>query len=366
LRPTAAPEPYNLGVTRFLIKRAWIGLLIAAGLLLLPNALIGRLVPTGGVPTPTMAPTPDPRDDAWAQALALAGSDPLAALPYLDEVLFSSHPTAERARVLAQGISAGRVVDDEAYLFTATGQALGAIHEWEKAREALLLAVQLDPEYAEAWAYLGEAQFQNGQDSYEALQHALELNPNSLAVQLFNALYWQREEDFEQANLHFYVAAQLAPEDPSIQIQWGQNSILRGDPVGASEHFEAAAALTPEDPAVWKAMARYSIDTEVLVAELGFPAALQLVTDSPNDLQALVLLGRAHLLMGNDHSGVGFLERALELDEEYAPAHLHLGIYLLDQGFREEAMTHLNAVIAFAPGTPEAEWARELIVQMSQ
>lgn len=354
-------------MTRFLIKRAWIGLLIAAALLLLPNALIGRLVPiAGGVPTPTLAPTPDPRDDAWAQALALAGSDPLAALPYLDEVAFSDHLNAEEARVLAQGISAGRVVDDEAYLFTATGQALGAIGEWALARDALLLAVQLDPEYAEAWAYLGEAQFQNGQDSFEALQHALELNPNSLAVQLFNALYWQRQEDFEQASLHFYVAAQLAPEDPSIQIQWGQNSILSGDPVGASEHFEAAAALTPEDPAVWKAMARYSIDTEVLVAELGFPAALQLVGENPADKEALVLLGRAHLLMGNDHSGVGFLERALELDAEYAPAHLHLGIYLIDQQRKEEALSHLNAVIAFAPGTAEAEWARELIVQMSQ
>jgi tetratricopeptide (TPR) repeat protein len=354
-------------VLRFLIKRAWIGLLIAAALLLLPNALLGRFVPSaGGVPTPTAAPTADPRDDAWAEALALAASDPLAALPYLDEVVFSDHPKAEDARVLAQAISAGRVAEDEAYLFTATGQALGAIGEWAIARGTLLLAVQLDPEYAEAWAYLAEAQYQNGQDSFEALQHALELNPNSLAVQLFNALYWQREEDFEQANLHFYVAAQLAPEDPAIQIQWGQNAILSGDPVAAQEHFEAAAALTPEDPFVWKAMARYSIDSEILVAELGFPAALQLVSEEPEDLEALVLLGRAHLLMGNDHSGVGFLQRALELDEEYAPAHLHLGIYLLAQQRTEEALRHLNAVIAFAPGTPEAEWARELIVQMSQ
>jgi tetratricopeptide (TPR) repeat protein len=353
-------------VLRFLLKRAWIGILLGVALVLLPNVFIRSFVPVaGGLPTPTAEPTHDARDDAFAEGLRLAATDPVAALPFLQQVMFSDHPQAEAARTLAQNIQAGRVAENEAYLFTASGQALAAIGEWTLARDALLQAVQLDPDYAEAWAYLGEAQYQNGQDPLPALQRAIELNPNSLAAQLFNALHWQRAEDYEQADLHFYIASQLELDNPSIYIQWGQNDILAGNPVEARARYETAASLTPEDPQVWKALARYSVDSELFVAELGLPAALQVVLEDPVDVQALVLLGRAHLLLGNGQSGIGFLERALEVNPDSAEAHLFLGIYLLDEGQTEAALLHLNAVIASAPGTSEARLASELIVQNS-
>lgn len=349
-------------------RRVLIGaVIVTLALALLPSVFLRRFTPApGGVPAPTAVPTEDLAAALFDRGLQLAATDPVEALPIFEDLMFSDHPSAEQARLMANHIQTGRVADDEAYLFTATGQALGAIGQWALARQALVQAVQLDPEYAEAWAYLGEAQYQNGRDSLPALQQALELNPNSLAVQLFNALYWQRQEDFEQASLHFYVASQLEPEDPSIYIQWGQNAMLAGDPVEARAQYEKAAALSPDDMTIWKAMARYSVDAELFVEELGFPAALTVVLDDETDAEALVLLGRAHLLLGNDHSGLGFLERALQVDEGNAQAHLHLGIYLLNQGDKQQALEHLNDVLFYAPGSAEAVWARELIVQNTQ
>ncbi|MEX1248123.1 MAG: tetratricopeptide repeat protein [Anaerolineales bacterium] len=350
-----------------LLKRAWIGILLGLILLTLPNAWLRTLAPVAGeILTPTPPPAADTLTTAYEQGLELSANDPLAALPFLEQVMFSDHPAAEDARRLTLAIRAARLEQDQAYLFTATGQALAAIEEWRLARIALLKAVQFDEGYAEAWAYLGEAQHHNGEEDYPALQRAMELNPDSVAVQLFNALYWQRQGDFLQANLHFYIASQLDPNNPAIFIQWGQNAMLAGEPVEARQHFEAAASLTPRDPEVWKVLARYSIESELFVGELGLPAADQLTRDNPTDGEALVLLGRAHILMGNRQTGLIFLERAIEIDPNYSQAHYYLGLYLLAEGDIEEAILHLNRVIALVPGSEEAELAAELIVQYSR
>ncbi len=354
-------------MTRFLISHAWMGVL--AGLLLLlvvPNALLRKLSPVqGAIPTLTPQPTADTLGQSFQHGLQLAATDPAEALPLLQQVMFSDHPDAEKARTLARGIQTGQLDDDPAYLYTATGRSLAAIGEWELARTALLQAVQLDPQYAEAWAYLGEAQYQTGEDSQASLEHALELNPDSMAAQLFNALYWQRKGDFDQATLHYYVAAQLDPENPSIYVQWGQEAMLAGDPINAKEHFENAAKLTPDDPQVWVLLAQFSVDSELYVEELGIPAAQKALQISGPTSQILVLLGRASASLGYPLSAEVFLNHALDMDADYVPAHLYLGLFLLGRERTSEALGHFNRVIALAPDSAEARWATDLIVQYS-
>lgn len=365
--PLLRPQPYNLYVLRKLSRPALAAILLGIALIVLPNAWLRNLNPFHGEwPTATPLPTADLAGDAYARGLQLAASDPLAALPLFEEVMFTDHPQAAHARTLARAIQGARVQDDPAYLFTASGRALAAVGEWSLARAALLQAVQADPDYAEAWAYLGEAQYQNGVDSREELQHALELNPNSVAVQLFNALYWQRHEDYEQADLHFYVATQLDPANVSILVQWGQASMLAGDPLAARQHFEDAATLSPDDPQIWKTLARYSLDSGLYVEELGLEAAVHLLDGGVEDAETLVLLGRAQIALGHRTAGRGFLERALALDPTYAPAALQLGLFYLAEEDLDTAFDYFDQVIAMAPGSPEAELASQLIVEYTQ
>jgi tetratricopeptide (TPR) repeat protein len=258
------------------------------------------------------------------------------------------------------------LVDDPAYLLTASGQALASIGEWGLAQEALLHAVQLDPEYAEAWAFLGEAQQQNGEDGLPALERAMDLNADSLSARLFLALYWQRQQDYVTADAHYRMASLLDPENASIQVQWGQNSLLAGEIVKAREHFDLAAELTQDDVSVWVYVARYCVDSELFVEELGLPAALLVLREEPDNAEAMVLVGRAHLTLGNRVTAEVFLERAAVLHPDYMPAHFYLALFLLANNEEIEALEHLNKVIELAPGTPEAERASELIVQFSQ
>ncbi|MCL5428999.1 MAG: tetratricopeptide repeat protein [Chloroflexi bacterium] len=350
---------------RRLLRRAWIGLLIGLILILLPNNILRTWLPVAGsIPTPTVPATVDPLDISYEQGLEWAAIDPLAALPFLEDLAFSSHPEAESARTLTQAIRSARLVEDPAYLLTASGQALAAIGEWRLSRKALLQAVQVDPDYAEAWAYLGEAQQQNGEDGYPALQRALDLNPNSISALLFTGLYWQRQQEFSRAGLYYHMAALLDPENASIQVQWGQNSILAGDVIGAREHFEAATEISPDDLEIWAYVARYCVDSELFVEELGLPAALLVLREQPENPEAVVLAGRAYLSVGNKVAARAYLEQAVELDQEYMPAHYYLGLFLLANEEYTQAFVHLNKVIELAPGSGEAKLASELIVNI--
>ena len=319
----------------------------------------------GELPTPTASATPDPLEISFQQGLELAASDPLAALPFLQDVSFSSNPSAPAARKLAQAVQAARLAGDPAYTLTASGQALAAMGEWELARKAFLRAVELAPDYVEAWAYLGEAQQQSGEDGLPALKRALELNPDSLSAQLFSALYWQRQGNYRQAGLHFYVAALIAPADPYIQIQWGQNSVLAGDTSGARNHFQRAAELSPDNPEVQKHLVRYSLDTELYVEEIALPAAQKLLKDDPSDPEILTLLGRAHSFLEESEAARFYLLRAVTLDPDYAPAQLYYGLFLLSSGERQEALLHLTKVLELVPGSHEADLASQAIVQSS-
>ena len=351
---------------QFLIKRAWIGLLVGLILILLPNIILRPWLPVPGqLPTPTLPPTADVLEASYQEGLQLATTDPLQALPLLQEVAFSSRPEAESARTLVQAIQAGRLADDPAYLLTVTGQALAAISEWKLAQEALLHAVQLDPEFAEAWAYLGEAQQQNGENGYPALKRALDLNPQSLSALLLNALYWQRHQDYLRAALLYRRASMMEPENSSIQLQWGQNSLLAGNVNDAREHFELAADLSPSDLEVWTFVAQYCVQAEIYVEELGLPAALLVFREQPENAQVMVLVGRAYLATGNQTTAEVVLREAVKLHPEYVPAHYYYALFLLAKNEDSEAFVHLNKVIELAPGSQEAARAAELIVQYS-
>lgn len=359
-------EPYNRGMRRWLLRHAWLVIPLGLAIFILPNWIMRVWLPLpGSLPTPTAAPTLAPFESTFEQGLELAASDPLAAAPLLQEVAFSESPHADAARSLWQAIQAARLANDPAYTLTATGQALAALGEWRLARLGLLRAVELAPDYAEAWAYLGEAQQHNDEDGLPALRRAVELDPRSISAHLFTALYWQRQGDFFQASQNLAVAASLSPLDAMIQIQWGQNSVLKGEGPEALAHFQKAYELGSEDPLVWRALANYSVQTELYVAEVGLPSAERLMMNFPGDVDTLVLNARLHALLGEVEIADALFVAAIEKDPGFVPAHLYYAIFLLATGDTEAARLHFNQVLLLAPQGPQAELAAYWLAQIS-
>lgn len=349
---------------RSLARRAWLIIPLALLIFALPTWWMRAWLPrAGNLPTPTAVPTVAPLDVIFSRALQLAATDPLAALPLLRDVAFSENSQAEAAHTIWQAIQAARLANDAGYTLTASGRALAAIGEWELARQAFVKAIELDPDYAEAWAYWGEAQQHNGEDGLPALQRAQELDPDSISVRLFLGLYWQRQGDFGQADQNFEIAAAQSPNDPMIQILWGQNSVLAGS--GALPHFQRALELAPDDPQVWRTLAAYSVETELYVAQIGLPSAQRLLFADPDDVAAITLYARACALLNQTELARLSFKRAIQVDAGYAPAHLYYGIFLLAKGEVGEARTQLNEVIALVPASRDAELAGYWLEQIS-
>ena len=281
---------------------------------------------------------------------------PLALASELDPAL---GPDAQR---VARSIRTARLAGDPVYTLVASGQALASLDEWDLAAEAFRLAVEANPGYAEAWAFLGEARQHLNQDGLPALEEALALNPDSVAANTFLALYWQRQERPELALVYLYAADGLEPENPALQAEIGSSLAALGLLDSARKHYQKSAELAPRDPQYWRSLAGFSIKYEVQVREIGLPAARQAVLLDPEDPASLDVMAQVLTLLGDPASAERFLKRALKTDPNHAAARVHLGLVYLLRGKPSLAREQFDLVQTLAPAdSAEAEQARRLL-----
>jgi len=246
--------------------------------------------------------------------------------------------------------------EDPAYRLVLTGRGLGAVGAWDLAGEAFRQATVVRPDYAEAWAFLGEAhqhtEMPDARSALQDLQKALEIDPSSVIAQALHAVYWQRQGKLDQALPSLDEAARLEPENPTWQIELGNTLAGTGKLYPALEHFQRAVDLAPEDGFVWKALASFSIQYRVDVSTVGIPAARRAILLSPRDPGNPDLLGQALLWQGDTISAERFFKQSLEVDPKYAPAFLHLGMLFLQKGEPDLANQMLTRAAELDPDGP--------------
>ena len=262
-----------------------------------------------------------------------------------------------------------------------SGRALGSLGEWVLAGAAFERAVELRPDYAEAWAFLGEARqhldearliqafpVSGGQaapaktgSALAALEKALALDPGSVSTCLLLALYWQRQGDFDQALENAQAAANLAPRSPAVQAELGGNLAQAGHLPAALEAYQRASGLAPHDPTYLRLLAAFTLQYDHQVREVGLPAARRAVLIAPDDPASLVTLGQVLFTLGDLVNAERFLQRALALDPGFAPARLHLGLVHLLQNDTDRALEQFTLVRSLAAGTPLADQAERII-----
>ncbi len=309
-----------------------------------------------------------PDDAGWQYQLGLlsAAIQPEEALPYLSRAAELDPALGDQASGLAQNIRLARLKEDPAYTLLEAGRGLGAMNEWALAAEAFRRAAQTRPDYAEAWAYLGEAiqqipEAQSNAEGLAELERALQLDPKSLSAHLFLSLYWQRQGELEQALEYLEKAAALYPDRPALQTEMGRVLALKGDLEAAGQAYQKASALAPQDPVYYRLLAAFSLEHNYQLTQTGLPAARRALLLSPNDPASLDTLGQVLLELGDIAGAKRFFERALLQQADYAPALLHLGLIYLDEGNREAAYEMLQKALALAPGSSTADQAQRLL-----
>jgi len=289
--------------------------------------------------------------------LMLAATEPESSLAYLSLATELDPELSSKTSSLIRNIRYARSIDDPSYALVAAGQSLLSIEEWELAEIALSNATRLNPEYAEAWAYLGEALQKNGENGQEELEKALSIDPNSVAANTLMGLYWQRQERFDLALTYLHAAAKFDDLNPALQAEIGNTLGLLGNISGAESHYRRAAALSPNDSTYWRILAEFHIKYELKLRDEGLAAARQAVILDPEDPASLDAMAQIYLLLDSPLIARRFLDRAIAADDKFAPAYLHLGLIHILTG--EPLLAFQRFSIAKTLSPPDSQTAAQ-------
>ena len=305
----------------------------------------------------------DPSDAqvSYALGLNLTVQAPSDALKLLLAAARGDPRLEQSVQVLRRGINQAAAADDAGYGWVMIGRALGRLDEWWLARRAFEQAVAAVPEYAEAWAFLGEARFQTGENGEPELEMAHRFNRRSPLVQAITALYWRRQGRLEEALRYLEEVARQEPAEIMWQIELGHTLVEMGDLPAAEERYQQAVHLAPNNSLAWQALARFSIEYNTDIRNLGLPAARQALFLAPEDPAALDLMGLAFFNLEDAVSAERFLQRAIEKDATFAEAYLHLGQLYMQQQDSLRARDYLRQALALAQEKPVGIMARRLL-----
>jgi tetratricopeptide (TPR) repeat protein len=317
---------------------------------------------------------PELAQSHYQLGLLVAAQAPESALKHLEKAVEIDPSLESAVERLRRSIMSARISDDPAYALVTTGRDLASLEEWGLAAEAFHRATLARPGYAEAWAYLGEARQHlgnlehsknsdpaNSRDGLPELRKALELDPDSLAAHLFLALYWSRQERYDLALEAIRSARKLDPKNPDLEVEYARNLAASGDLPGAYEAYQQAIALAPLDPAYRRHLVDFSLRYSFQVEQVALPVARQLIIEDLGDPANLDLMAQVFIKQGDLANAERFLNRALQANPDYAPAHLHLGMLYILQGKKVLALQEFNQAASMAADTSVAAQARQMM-----
>ena len=203
----------------------------------------------------------------------------------------------------------------EAHQSYLQGRFYGDRNSEKSAAEALVAyqrAVEIDPNFALAWAGLAEIHvwecFYSGElnritfdkhvaDARDAVARALSLEPNlpeALAVRAKMQLGF--DFDWKEAAETLRTALALAPTNVGLLISAGNLALAQGDPERATTLYRQAVTLDPVNPAARSNLAQNLVVTRHFAeAEAEYPRVVELNPAAP---YAHAGLAQAYLLQG--------------------------------------------------------------------
>lgn len=204
---------------------------------------------------------------------------------------------------------------------------------WEQAREAFSRAIELDPDYALAYAGLAdcysflymyaESSATNRQQAETNSRLALQLAPDTAQVHASRGLALSHSHRHEEAAKAFRRAIELDPKLFDAYYFWGRDAFAQGKLEQAAELFEKASDIRPEDyqaPAllaqVYRALGREN--ERAAARKTTLERIEKRLQSSPDDSRALCFGSLNLLEAGQEEKGMQWLERALASDPEDA------------------------------------------------
>src|SRR6266540_2781805 len=240
--------------------------------------------------------------------------------------------------ILSEGekkaIERDRSVNVQAYEYYLRGRQF--IHQWsrsglEYARQMFRRAIEIDPEYALAYAGLADscsllymncdAREQNLSQGNAASRRALELGPDLAEAHLSSGLTHSLSMRFTEAEREFEFAIKLDPKLFEAVYHYGRARIAQGEFAEAAKLFERACALRPEDFQAPTFLGRcYTSMGMKEEGEAMSRKALRLIDErlslNPDDARACQLGATVAASLGLDSIATDYARRALTINPD--------------------------------------------------
>ncbi|MRR31570.1 tetratricopeptide repeat protein [bacterium] len=266
---------------------------------------------------------------AWLTGLLLSPTNMSEAARSLAIAGNGEGVEAENARRLLEVLGQAAVQTDPAYQQILVGQRLADLGQWDVAEQAFAKAVSLAPDYAEAWAFLGESRQQLGKNGWNELLRAKSLAPQSDIVLSALTLYWNRQNKPRVALSYLHTLAANHPTEGSWQVEIGNTLAQAGDLVSAMAAYQQATTIEPQNAQNWRALALFSATYGFDFASSSQPAIERALALSPKNPLVLDAAGWIYLTNGDLKNAEQFLQQALAEDGDFEAAQLHLAqVYL--------------------------------------
>jgi tetratricopeptide (TPR) repeat protein len=215
--------------------------------------------------------------------------------------------------------------DNITYQSVLAGIIFSQLNEWEFAKKAFERVTELDPEYAEGWAFLGNSLNKNGENGYFALDKALKLSPSSKITRAFLASYWRDQLDYLKSVEIYQTLIEEEKEEPVWYQELGNTYIQMGDLDAAFGAFLTTTALAPDIPYYWLNLARFSGEYRYEIKSIGISAARHALLIDDQNWEVNDLLGWLYILESDFTTAERFLSRAYQSKPDSPIVNLHLG-----------------------------------------
>jgi adenylate cyclase len=222
----------------------------------------------------------------------------------------------------------------QAYEYYLRGRQF--IHQWsrsglEYARQMFRRAIEIDPEYALAYAGLADscsllymncdAREQNLTQGNVASRRALELGPDLAESHLSSGLTHSLSMRFPEAEREFEFAMKLDPKLFEAVYHYGRARIAQGNLAEAAKLFERACILRPEDFQAPNFLAQCYLGLGMKdEARTTYRKSLRLIDErlelNPDDARACQLGATIAANLHESEAATGYARRALTINPE--------------------------------------------------
>ena len=240
--------------------------------------------------------------------------------------------------ILSEGekkaIERDRAVNVQAYEYYLRGRQF--IHQWsrsglEYARQMFRRAIEIDPEYALAYAGLADscsllymncdAREQNLTQGNVASRRALELGPDLAEAHLASGLVHSLSQRFTEAEREFEFAMKLDPKLFEAVYHYGRARVAQGEFAEGVKLFERACGLRPDDfQAVFFLGQCFQGMGKKEEAQEMYRKSVRLIDErlelNPDDARACQIGAGAAANLGEAEKALDYAQRALKISPD--------------------------------------------------